>query len=270
MSKCVQITVNGPVAVLRLYKPPVNALDAPSLRELANAVKQVEEDSAVRAIIVASALEGIFCAGGDLKYWPRVYRNRADLITEAARCAFVPIEQLTKPSIAAIEGHVIGDGLSLALACDIRLAAQGVTFQLPEVGYGFIPGWGTIGRLVRMIGTALTRELLLVGDPISDLRARSIGLVNRVVAPDELFAAAEALAARLAEKPPMAMRHAKAALLGGSANGSPDQADWEARCFAAVWGNQEWEQGIRKLFATTTVTDQERADEGLERTSQVL
>ena len=151
MSKCVEVTVNGPVAVLRLYKPPVNALDEPSLCELAKAVKRVEEDPAVRAIIVASALEGIFCAGGDLKYRPRVYRNRADLITGAARCAFEPIEQMTKPSIAAIQGHVIGDGLSLALACDIRLAAREVTFQLPEVGYGFIPGWGTIGRLVRVI-----------------------------------------------------------------------------------------------------------------------
>ena len=270
MSKCVQVSVNGPVAVLRLYKPPVNALDEPSLLELAKAVEQVEEDPAVRAIIVASALEGIFCAGGDLNYWPRVYRHRADMIAQAARSAFVPIEQLTKPSIAAIQGHVIGDGLSLALACDIRLAAQGVTFQLPEVGYGFIPGWGTIGRLIRVIGPALTTELLLVGEPISDLRAESIGLVNRVVARDELFVAAEALAARLAAKPPMAMRHAKAALLGDSANRSPDQEDWEARCFAAVWGNQEWEQGIRKLFATPTIIDQERPDEGLDRTSQVL
>lgn len=270
MSKCVEVTMNGPVAVLRIYKPPVNALDESSLRELAKAVEQVEQDPAVRAIIVTSALEGIFCAGGDLKYWPRVYRNRADLITEAARCAFVPIEHLTKPSIAAIQGHVIGDGLSLALACDIRLAAQGITFQLPEVGYGFIPGWGTIGRLVKVIGTALTTELLLVGEPISTPRAQSIGLVNRVTTPGELMHVAEAMAARLAEKPPIAMRHAKAALLANSGSPSPDQGDWEASCFAAVWGNREWEQGIRKLFAATIVTDQERPDEGLDRTSQVL
>ena len=134
MSKSVDLTVNGPVAVLRLCKPPVNALDEPSLRELGKAVQEAEEDPAVRAVIVASALEGTFCAGGDLKYWPHVYRNRADQITEAGRCAFVPIEQLSKPSIAAIQGHVIGDGLSLALACDIRLAAQRVTFHLPEGG----------------------------------------------------------------------------------------------------------------------------------------
>jgi enoyl-CoA hydratase len=270
MSKCVELTVNGPVAVLRLYMPPVNALDEPSLRELAKAVEQVEEDPAVRAIIVASALEGIFCAGGDLKYWPRVYRNRADLITEAARCAFVPIEQLTKPSIAAIQGHVIGDGLSLALSCDIRLAAQGVTFHLPEVGYGFIPGWGTIGRLVRAVGTVQATELLLVGEPIGAVHARTIGLVNRVIRPEELFPAAESLAVQLAAKPPMAMRHAKAALFGGSATNSPDQEDWEALCFAAVWGNQEWEQGIRKLFGTTTVRAEEKPREGLDCGSQVL
>jgi enoyl-CoA hydratase len=270
MSKSWQVDVNGQVAVLKLHKPPVNALDRPDLTELTGSVQQIEDDASIRAVIITSALKGIFCVGGDLKYWPRVYRNDPDSINEAARRAFGPIEQLTKPSIAAIDGHVIGDGLSLALACDIVVAAQGATFHLPEVGYGFIPGWGTIGRLVNKIGTARAVELLLLGERVNTAYARSIGLVNRVTARDDLMPTAQGLAALLAAKPPMAMRYAKAALLGGPAMRLPDQEAWEARCFAAVWGSQEWEQGVRKLFGTTTLTDQERSHEGLERTSQVL
>lgn len=253
MSGSVELSANGSVAVLRLNKPPVNALDEPCLSELSKAVKEVEEDSTVRAVIFASALDGIYCTGGDLKYWPLAYRNRGDEIARAARSAFVPIEQLTKPSIAAIQGHVIGDGLSLALACDIRLAAHGVTFRLPEIDYGFIPGWGTIGRLIRAVGTAPATELLLVGESIDAFRARTIGLVHRVTAPDELFPAAEDLASRLAAKPPVAMRHAKAALLGSAESSFLDREDWEARCFAAVWGSPECEQGIRKLFGSRAV-----------------
>ncbi len=112
--------------------------------------------------------------------------------------------------------------------------------------------------------------MLLLGEPISAADALAIGLVNRVTTFDDLMPTAQGLAAQLAAKPPMAVRYAKAALLGGPAMRLPDQEAWEARCFAAVWGSQEWEQGIRKLFGATTLADQERSHEGLERTSQVL
>ena len=215
----------------------------------------MEDDPAIRVVIITSALNGIFCAGGDLKYWPRVYADRAEVVSAAGQCAFGRLERLRKPCIAAIQGHVIGDGLSLALGCDIRLASQAATFRLPEVGYGFIPGWGTIGRLVRAVGTAPAAELLLVGEPISAARAQTIGLVSRVTAPDDLMPAAEILAARLAAQPPLALHYAKAALLGSSAHRSPDQIAWEARCFAAVWGSHEWKQGLHKLLSKSTITE---------------
>jgi len=270
MSKTWPIEINGQVAVLKLYKPPVNALDQPDLAELAVSVQQIEEDSAVRAVIITSSLKGVFCAGGDLKYWPQVYRNHPDAIYEAGRRAFMPIERLTKPSIAAIQGRVIGDGLSLALACDIVVAAKGSTFHLPEVEYGFIPGWGTIGRLVRKIGSARTMELLLLGEPVMAADARTMGLVSRVVALDDLTPTAESMAAQLAAKPPTALRYAKAAVLGRATKGLPDQEAWESHCFASVWGSEEWEEGIRKLFGATTVAAQEVPDEGPNRVSRVL
>ncbi len=248
MSNSIELQADHPVAVMRLNKPPVNALDETALRELARAVDHVEADPAIKVVIITSAIKAVFCAGGDLKYWPRLYASRASVVSETGQCTFERIERLTKPSIAAIGGCVIGDGLSLALACDIRLASQDATFQLPEVSYGFIPGWGTIGRLVEVVGMAPVAELLFVGEKISAAQAQTIGLVSRVTALEDLIGVAETLAARIAPQPPRAVRYAKAALHGFSATRSSDRIAWEARCFAAVWGSREWEHGLHRLF----------------------
>jgi len=259
MSKFIKLEADNSIAILRLNKLPINALDETALHELIKAVDQVEDHPAIKVVIITSAIKGVFCAGGDLKYWPRLYANQPYVVSEAGCHAFERIERLTKPSIAAIEGNVIGDGLSLALACDIRLASQEVTFHLPEVSYGFIPGWGTIGRLVEAVGMAYTAELLLVGEQISAPDAQRIGLVSRITPPNDLMKIAETLAARIAMQPPMAMRYAKAALRGGSNIRSPSQKAWEANCFASVWGGREWKEGLHKFFDKTKVTEQEKS-----------
>ncbi len=243
----VQLETRDAIAILRLDKRPINALDETALQQLAHAVDQIEETPTTRAVIIASASPNVFCTGGDLKYWPRVYADRPAFVSEVGRHAFERIERMTKPSVAAIQGHVIGDGLSLALACDIRIASQDATFWLPELSYGFIPGWGTIGRLVEAVGTAHASELLLVGERVSATRAQTMGLVSQVTLNDELMGHAESVAAKLAAQPPLAIRHAKAALRGGSVR-SPDRVAWEAKCFAATWGSPEWQQGIERLF----------------------
>jgi enoyl-CoA hydratase/carnithine racemase len=247
MSAVVELRVNGPVALLTLRVPPINALDESALQALTAAVNRAEEDEVVRAIVIASGIRGIFCAGGDLKYWPRVYPGDAGTVGEAGRKVFGGIEQVTKPTIAAIQGKVIGDGLSLALACDIRLASPESTFRLPELEYGFIPGWGTIGRLVDAAGKAFASELLLLGEEASAARAHAVGLVTRVVEGEDLLPYAEALAERIAAKPPMAVRSAKAALRGGCADGTRQRSEWELSCFKDVWGNREWRDGIAGL-----------------------
>lgn len=250
MFQFVELERSDPVAILRLNRPPVNALDATALQELAAAIQQIEDDPAIRAVIITSVITDIFCVGGDLKYWPRRYPRQPRVVVEAGRGLFEQMERLTKPSIASINGHVIGDGLSLALACDIRIVAEGARFQLPEINYGFIPGWGTLGRVIRAVGPTLAAELLLVGDPIDARRAQAIGLVNQVTTPDNLQSTTQAMALRLASKPPRTMRYAKAALRGAFNDSSTEQTEWEASCFEAVWGSPEWEQGIRNLFGT--------------------
>src|SRR5574341_984940 len=186
MPPLIQLERSGSVAVLKLNRSPVNALDETALQQLAAAIRKVESDPAARAIIITSAIADIFCVGGDLKYWPRHYPRQPNEVSAAGREVFAAIERLPIPSIASINGRVIGDGLSLALACDIRIAAEGATFQLPEINYGFIPGWGTIGRLVKAVGVALATEVLLVGEPIDATRARSEEHTSELQSPTNL------------------------------------------------------------------------------------
>ncbi len=256
MSNSVQIETSGPIATIRLNRPPVNALDETSLHELVETVELADNDPAIRVVIIASALENVFCAGGDLKYWPHQYESDARTITRIGQETFLRIEQANKPTIAAIQGHVIGDGLALALACDIRLASPSAAFVLPEVSYGFIPGWGTIGRLLKVAGVARAAELLFTGERLNAEQALAFGLVNRVTGADDLMVTVETMAKRIAEQPSVAIRYAKAALRGNPAARSRDQADWEAECFAAVWGSHEWKQGL-KLFSGVQIEREE-------------
>ncbi|MBF0552846.1 MAG: enoyl-CoA hydratase/isomerase family protein [Deltaproteobacteria bacterium] len=248
MIEAVKLEIDGPVALLTLKVPPINALDERALHELAAAIDEVEENPNIRSIIIASGIVGVFCTGGDLKFWPQAYPQDATAVSATGRNAFKRIERLTRPSLAAIQGRVIGDGLSLALACDIRFASSDASFRLPELDYGFIPGWGTIGRLVDVIGRANASEMLLLGEEIDAGRAQTIGLINRVFPVEDLMSSAKACAAGLASKPPVAIRSAKAALRGNEDDRSQTRTDLEIGCFQQVWGGREWREGIGRLF----------------------
>lgn len=227
----------GPVAVLTLLRPPVNALDQEALDELAHALSEVEADQGIRALAITGGIDGIFCSGGDLKYWRQFVDG--ENVGRAGRQVFARIERLAKPTLAAINGHVIGDGLALALACDVRIASETATFRLPEVGYGFIPGWGLIHRLVALAGRAHALELLLTAGPVNAARALAMGLVNEVVPADRLPEEALGRARKMAALSPAALRSAKCAIRGGD----------ESACFQAVWGSADWREGIDALFS---------------------
>jgi enoyl-CoA hydratase/carnithine racemase len=247
MSQFVQFDHAGPVATLTLDKPPINALDEAALDELLAAADQVEKDESVRAVIIASGIERIFCAGGDLKYWPQRYAGMPDQVSRAGRRVFARLEALAKPTIAAIAGAVIGDGISLALSCDIRIASQVSQFRLPETAYGFIPGWGTIARLHRAVGQAVTSELLFTDTTLSARRAQMYGLVNRVTVTEDVMPTARMLANQIAARSPRALHQAKAALVHRNVGREEDES-WEANCFAAAWEGAECTQGIERLF----------------------
>jgi enoyl-CoA hydratase/carnithine racemase len=227
----------GSVALLVLKRPPINALDREALEELGKAAEEVRADGEIRVLVITGGIDRIFCSGGDLKYWRELHEGHE--VSRVGREVFAQVERLPKPTIAAVNGHVIGDGLALALACDLRIASVAATFRLPEVAYGFIPGWDLIRRLVASAGRTNASELLLTGQPVQAARAREMGFVNEVVSADSLIDEVLKRARKMADLSPAGLRAAKCALLGGN----------ERRCFEAVWNQKDWREGIDSLLS---------------------
>jgi enoyl-CoA hydratase len=227
----------GTTSLLILMRPPINSLDWMALNELSEAVEKVEADGETRVLVIKSGIKGIFCSGGDMNFWRQVLDGKE--VSRVGREAFARIERLSIPTIAAVNGYVIGDGLNLALACDLRIASEATTIRLPEVAYGFIPGWGLIHRLVTSLGRGNAYELLLTGRQVEATRAREIGLVNEVVPSERLMDEVLAWAKKMTAFSPAALRAVKCALLGGNEKG----------CFEAVWGNADWCEGVDALLA---------------------
>ncbi len=222
----------GVASVLTLRRPPINALDRQALNELSEAVETVEADEETRVLIIASGIERVFCTGGDLKYWRHIRDGKE--VSRIGCEVFARLESLPKPTLAAINGHVVGDGLALALACDLRMASETATFRLPELAYGFIPGWGLIHRLIALMGRAKASNLLLTGRSFQAAEVLSMGLVHEVAPPDQLLNKALERTREMEALSPAALRAAKCALLGGD----------EAACFRSVWGGRDWQEGI--------------------------
>jgi len=213
MSAPVTLERRGRVAHLRLDRPRVlNAIDGATCDALAAAIDSLEIDPEVGAIVVSGAGEKAFCAGADLTHMRGLEGASLRRFVEQTWIVNERLASSRLPSIAALHGHVLGGGLELALACDLRIADDTVKLGLPEMGLGSVPGSGALQRLPALIGLARTTEMILLGRRIDATEAAAIGLVNRAVAKGEALAAAMAWAETMAKLPPEAVRYAKVAL----------------------------------------------------------
>jgi len=223
------VEVDGPVGRVWLDRPArLNALDARTLEEIIEAFTDLQR-RADTPVVILGGRGRAFCAGADRRNpparlapgsgaGPRARRYAAQL----GRRAAAAIERLEAITIARLHGHVIGGGLVLALACDLRVAAASTSFCIPEVELGVPLSWGAVPRLAREVGPARAKELILLGERFDARAAARYGLVNRVVAADDLDAAVDAWAARLAAQPAWALHmthsqfraYARAAVLG--------------------------------------------------------
>ncbi len=249
--RSVSLEGSGPVRTIRLHRPPVNALDATTLEELTAAADTVSTDMDCRVVVIASAIDGVFCSGGDLKFWQTFQSEQARDVSLAGRESFARISRIRKPTIAAIDGHVIGDGIALTLSCDLRLASPRASFRLPEVGYGFIPGWGTLHRLVRTIGRPRTLDMILTGCTVGGRTALEWGLVSRLQPAGMFDEGLEVLLHSLLVKSPTALSLAKVALQEG-AEGPDATPAQETAAFIQAWGGEDWQEGIAAHFARRT------------------
>lgn len=208
-TQALEIGVDGAVGRITLSRPEkLNALNRAALEELATAAAWFNDRPEVKIIVVSG--EGrAFSAGFDLTdaTWLELGPpERSGVVGRAMAEAIAGTQALT---IASIHGHCVGGGVVLASACDLRIAAQGAAFRIPEVDLGIPLLWTGVPRLVRELGPAITKELVLTGRSFDAAEARSIGFVNRVVPDDELEAATEAWAGELACKPAFVLRTTK-------------------------------------------------------------
>jgi enoyl-CoA hydratase/carnithine racemase len=220
-SVAVRSETQGRVLLLTLDRPEaLNAIDPAMQEALVAAWQRFRDDDALRVAVVTGAGDRAFSAGVDLKQMGQLYRGARD--SAGARWTHAPgIGGLTrnfdpgKPVIAAVNGHCLGAGLELALACDLRIASENATFGLPETRWAIIPGQGGTQRLPRIVAPNIALEMILTGAPISAQRALEIGLVNRVVPLPSLVPTALELAQAIAHQHPQAIRHARAAVYRG-------------------------------------------------------
>jgi enoyl-CoA hydratase len=199
------------IAVLTIDRPDVrNALDRETVREVTSALADLEHDDGVGALIITGGGTTVFVAGADIRQLRD--RTRDDGLAAINSSLFAAIERWGKPTIAAINGHALGGGCELALACDLRIAADHATLGQPEVGLGIIPAAGATQRLPRLVGLGRAKQLILTGEAIDAQTALEWGLVNAVVAGPELLATARRWAARILSRGPLAIRLARLAL----------------------------------------------------------
>lgn len=205
----------GKIAYLTIDRPrALNAIDPQTFQEMSNALIDFRDDKNLWVAIITGSGGRAFCVGADIGEMLPVLGEIRNEWWRVPPTLFRGLE-LWKPTIAAINGHALGGGLELALACDLRVASENATFGFPEVTLGIIPGWGGTQRLPRAIGRAKASEMILLGERIDAQEAYRIGLINKVVPPDQLMPTAEQWANRLCEIPPIAVRAAKEAMIKG-------------------------------------------------------
>lgn len=204
---------NEDLAIMYINRPKaLNALNKDTLTEMRSAIQDVAEDQNIKVMIVTGAGDKAFVAGADIAYMQPLSAAEGRAFSDYGEKTMRMIELMEKPVIAAIKGFALGGGCELAMACDIRLAADNALFAQPEVGLGVIPGFGGTQRLPRLIGEGRAKELTFTADTVNAEEAYRMGLVNHIYPADELMGQAKKLAKRIASKGTLAVGFAKYAI----------------------------------------------------------
>jgi enoyl-CoA hydratase len=237
------------IATLTVNRPDkLNALNAQTIADLSAAVAALDADDSVGVVILTGAGEKAFIAGADIGMLAE--QGVLDGRGNAARgqALTLAIEASKKPYLAAINGFALGGGLELALACDMRFAAQTSKLGLPEVGLGIIPGYGGTQRLPRLIGMGLALELILTGEHIVADEALRIGLVNKVFPATSLLTDVRAIAAKIMSRGPHAVALAKESARRGYAGPLTEGLALEADLFGVISSTSEMKEGLRAFL----------------------
>jgi 2-(1,2-epoxy-1,2-dihydrophenyl)acetyl-CoA isomerase len=248
--ECLLYEVKDNVATLTLNRPErLNALGGSLRDDLHDAITRSAADSDVRVMVITGAGKG-FCAGGDVKAMNEAKEGKRErpLIEKVAPGrdrTLLAMREAPQPIIAAVNGAAAGAGMNLALGCDIRIASTAAKFSQAFVKRGLHPDWGGTYFLPRVIGMARAAELIFTGDVIDAAEALRLGIVSRVVAPEELLPAVGELARRIAAGPPMAIRLAKGSLYSNAERGLEAALERETFAQNICFETEDAREGIR-------------------------
>lgn len=209
--KTIVLEVDGGIATLTVNRPEVrNALGKETVEEMHAALRELAGRDDVRVLILTGAGEKAFVSGADIREIRQ--RGKREALEAINQELFTAVENFSWPVIAALNGYALGGGFELALACDLRVAAEEAKFGFPETGLGIMPAAGGTQRLPRHIGWGRAKEYILTGEMIDARAAERLGLVSAVVPRSELMSAARALAEKILSRGPLAIRMAKLSL----------------------------------------------------------
>jgi enoyl-CoA hydratase len=240
----VKYETDGPVATLTVDHPPANALSNQVLAEIEASLSQAEADAAVRALIFTGAGEKFFIAGADITEFLTIPKEHYAERTAKGQKVTLQMETMAKPVIMAVNGYCLGGGCEMAMAGDVRLAAENAVFGQPEIKLGIIPGFGGTQRFVRLLGRSRAMELLFTGENIDAATALEVGLVSRVVPAGELMTAARELAQKFAAQAPLAIAAIKRAVHNGLDRPMEEALEAERKEFAAIRFTHDAIEGI--------------------------
>jgi enoyl-CoA hydratase/carnithine racemase len=242
----VSAETRGAVGLARLDRPEArNALSAELMEELASICERWDEDPEIRCIVIAGG-DRWFAAGADIKAMAK--RTLAETLTSPSARFWPRLAALRTPLVAAVSGYALGGGCELALACDMIVASESAEFGQPEILLGIIPGGGGTQRLARVMGKQRAMELVLTGRRIAAAEARELGLVTRLAPEDGWLDAALELAAEVSERPPLATRLAKQAVLGAEETALTAGLEHERRLYELAMATEDRVEGMNAFI----------------------
>ncbi len=227
----------------------LNAFNEVLIEELSDMLDTAERDASVKCVVITGEGDRSFSAGADVTIFPKATPVKAEEFSRAGQKVFGKIEEMSKPVIASINGFALGGGLELALTCDFRVAAEHAELGSPEINLGLIPGWGGTQRLVRIVGLAKAKELVMLGNRLKAEEALKIGLVNKVVHFDKLRDEVREMAKKLSEGPPIALRYAKNALNFGTQVPLEAGLRLESGLMGLAFSTEDLKEGVEALMS---------------------
>jgi enoyl-CoA hydratase/carnithine racemase len=249
MTEFVALEVADGVATIRIDRAPVNALNTQVQEELREVAAECERRDDIRAVLLWGGPK-VFVAGADVKEFHTMSAQDMQRRAGALSSSLDAIAQLPKPVIAAVTGYALGGGCELALTADFRVSADNAKWGQPEILLGVIPGAGGTQRLARLIGPAKAKDLIFTGRFVDAAEALELGLVDVVVAADDVFPTAQAMAAKFARGPALALRAAKLAIDGGLQTDLASGLKLESQLFAGLFATEDKQRGMAAFISS--------------------